>query len=578
MRIPQSLALLTTMLTVALVLGGCATQGIHPAPVPHAAVAGPLDTPQARASYHIMVGTLAASHRQPKLAAEQYLAATRAVPNAQLSTQATALALMANDDPLALEAATELARQKPTDPNALGTLLDLAVRNDQIDTAVDAGKRLLQLDPTQLDKTYRQIAETLSEGPDLLHARTARQTMTQLVALHEDAAGAHYALGLLALRQRNGTIAAQQAERTLQLGGNASQGTFLLVAARVLQGRLTDADHLVRHSGSQLPGRTSDALQLGYAEILLKYGQTEHARTWLSGLLARRPNNADLRILLARVDISLNRPDDALRTLAPVSHSDTKQEGSIELELGRIAELRRDYPQAITHYQRAASEGQNLQAGVQEALVLGKTGKVEQARNLLLALAQAYPEQVPALVTAESQVLLDAGKGKQALTVLDDALQDLPDAPGLVYQRALIYDRLGEAQKAEAGLRSLLAKAPDDPSYLNGLGFVLTEHNPPDQLGEAHQLIAKALSMAPDNAAVIDSMGWVLYRQGHAEQALPYLHRAYALSDDPEVAAHLITVLAATGNTRAARQTLKHALTRDPHNAALQRAAKSLPL
>lgn len=580
MRISPHPALPVIALSAGLVLAGCAnTNSRAPTPAPTvSAVAGPLATAQARARFHILVGTMAADHRQPKRAAEQFLAATREVPDSSLAAQAAALAVIAHDDALALAATQELANQKPNDPRALGALLELAVRNDKADTAFAAGQKLLKHSPHGLADTYHGIAEILSQPAVLTHAKIAAQVMQRLVTLHDDQSAAHYASSLLALRQHDADTATAEAKRAVKLAPGDANATMLLIAVLVQQGQLSKA----RQTLATLVARTHDQptqkLRFGYAQILFKYGRYQHARTVLLAVLDHDHDtkNTDALLLLSEADLRLNRLDEATATLGHIPKGDAKRDALVQYYLGRIAETRRDYPSALAHYKRAAGGSMGMAAGLQQARVLSLMHKPQQANETLAVLAQTHPNHVEEIIAAQSQILLEAGKQKQALAVIDQALNSLPNSAGLIYQRALIYDQSGRVHDAETALRQLVAKHPHDPRYLNGLGFVLAEHNAPDQLAEAHRLIAKALRMNPDNPAVIDSMGWVLFRQGHARKALPYLHRAYTLFNDPEIAAHLATVLGATGDEDAAQRTLQKALARNPGNKALEKAAQAL--
>ena len=87
-------------------------------------------------------------------------------------------------------------------------------------------------------------------------------------------------------------------------------------------------------------------------------------------------------------------------------------------------------------------------------------------------------------------------------------------------------------------------------------------------------MIAKALSLAPDDPFIMDSMGWVQYRLGKLPEALQTLENAYRLKDDPEIAAHLGEVLWMMDRKDDARRVLREAIKRYPDNAVLAGAVK----
>ena len=94
------------------------------------------------------------------------------------------------------------------------------------------------------------------------------------------------------------------------------------------------------------------------------------------------------------------------------------------------------------------------------------------------------------------------------------------------------------------------------------------------RLQEARELIEKALSLAPEDPYILDSMGWVLYRQGDLKPALGYLERSLARRDDPEVVAHIGEVLWALGRRDEAQKVLREGLAKSPDNESLRAAAK----
>src|SRR5690625_6906491 len=115
----------------------------------------------------------------------------------------------------------------------------------------------------------------------------------------------------------------------------------------------------------------------------------------------------------------------------------------------------------------------------------------------------------------------------RAEALLDQALSDHPDNSDLRYSRAILHERNDRPDDAQRDLRHILTYDPNNASALNALGYIMANNN--QNLEEAEQLIRKALALVPDEPAIMDSMGWVLYRQGHPEAALPYLQNAMAL-------------------------------------------------
>ena len=132
----------------------------------------------------------------------------------------------------------------------------------------------------------------------------------------------------------------------------------------------------------------------------------------------------------------------------------------------------------------------------------------------------------------------------------------------------------GEFKANAAAMQSLVDDHPDDAGLLNALGYLLTDEM--DRHVEAHGYLQKALAAEPDNPAIIDSMGWVLFNLGEHEAALGYLERAFEMYPDPEVAAHIVDVQLALGNEDAAQQLLRESLKEHPDSPHLQELRQRL--
>ncbi|HQW19516.1 MAG TPA: tetratricopeptide repeat protein [Rhodocyclaceae bacterium] len=171
------------------------------------------------------------------------------------------------------------------------------------------------------------------------------------------------------------------------------------------------------------------------------------------------------------------------------------------------------------------------------------------------------------LLIAEAQLLVEFKRDTEAFDLLDKALASQPEEPDLLYETSLIAERLNRFDVLERNLRKLILLKPEDPRAYNALGYSLADRSL--RLDEAQQLIDKALSLAPNDAYIIDSKGWLLYRRGETAAATETLQKAFDLRSDPEIAAHLGEVLWVSGNHDEARKTWKDAAKTSPSNQVL---------
>jgi tetratricopeptide (TPR) repeat protein len=182
--------------------------------------------------------------------------------------------------------------------------------------------------------------------------------------------------------------------------------------------------------------------------------------------------------------------------------------------------------------------------------------------------ARSHPQRGPEVVAARAGLASSLGDEKRAIAILDEGIARYPDVVDLGMARVFAYERLGRHDAAIKELRRMLAERPGDAVLENALGYTLADQD--RHLDEAQRLVGAALTQMPDSAAVLDSMGWLLFRQGRLPEALKYLQRASDLGEETEIDLHLGEVQWAMGDRDAARTTWRQALERQPDNEELK--------
>jgi Flp pilus assembly protein TadD len=188
--------------------------------------------------------------------------------------------------------------------------------------------------------------------------------------------------------------------------------------------------------------------------------------------------------------------------------------------------------------------------------------------------AEDHPGQEVQFTIAEAQLLRDANRAPDAYKLLAEALKEDPEQPELLYDFALTAEKLEKYDVLERNLRKLIEVKPDHAHAYNALGYSFAERN--TRLGEARKLIEKALELSPDDYFIIDSLGWVQYREGDLKGAAQTLRRAYDGRPDAEIGAHLGEVLWVMGDRTEANRVWQESLKSAPDNETLQKTIKRL--
>ena len=526
-------------------------------------------SPQAQAQYHVMVGEMAAQRRQPELAAQEFLKALEIQPDPELAMRAASLALSARNEPLALQAAKRWQELAPDEADPREAVARLALRAGKRDETLKQCEALIRGHAGGPEEGFRQVAQVLAQ--ESTRKDDGLAIMEQLRSKWPELAGAWHAQSLLALRFGNVELAERSAREALRLSAGSRETLLLLTGVLVKKGDIAGADAAM---AELLKGGGDPAeLRMGYARLLLESEQIDAAHREFAAALAAKPDAHEARFALGLLELERENMDGAephFRAL--LAAPDFKQRGAYYL--GRIEEVRKHPAQALTWYEQVTEGDQAVEAVTRRAIALGKLGKLADGRRLMADMRRELPMYATRFYLAEGELLLEAEAGGEALALYDHALKESPGEKDLLYGRSLVHERLKNVGAAEADLRSIIAADNDDARAMNALGYMLTVHT--QRLDEARKLVTRALEITPDDAAVIDSLGWIEFRQGRHREARTLLEKAFGKVKDPEIAAHLGEVLWTLGERDRARAVWQAALTRDPEHRVLRDTVQRL--
>ena len=331
------------------------------------------------------------------------------------------------------------------------------------------------------------------------------------------------------------------------------------------------ADQLERLTTSD-PAQAEAWLTLGALRIEL--GQPAGAREALERHVALQ----EKRMAEARIDDEDDNP-------AAAERAQRRQDATLQsltqawLMLAQVAEQQRDFPAAQRWLEKVAEHAQTAGESpssltLRRASLLSREGRTAEARALIAGLPSGSPEELRIKVMAETEVLREARQWDEAWRVLDAAQSRLPAEPDLLYEKSMIAEKLARFDEMERLLREVMRLKPDHHHAYNALGYSLADRRV--RLPEARDLIAKALSLAPGDPFITDSLGWAEYRLGNVQEAARLLREAWQRRPDTEIGAHLGEVLWVMGQQDDARRVWKEAQERDAANEVLQETLRRL--
>jgi tetratricopeptide (TPR) repeat protein len=316
----------------------------------------------------------------------------------------------------------------------------------------------------------------------------------------------------------------------------------------------------------------SREVRLAYARMLVSANQFDEAREQFTVLTGEMPDNADVHVAAGLLSLQMGDPDRAETYLTRALDQGYRDSELVRYYLGQVAEERKQDALAINRYESVAKGEYLVSARTRHAGILARQDKLDDALNLLRATEATNDGQRIQLIQAEANLLRDAKKHEAVYKLLDKAVSQQPDHVDLLYDRAMAAEKINKLDVTEADLRKVIKLKPDYAHAYNALGYTLVDKT--DRLNEAAELLEKALSLAPDDAFILDSMGWMHYRKGNLDKAREYLDRAWKLRQDPEIAAHLGEVLWMKGSRDEASRLWDTSLQSNPGNEALLETLK----
>lgn len=516
--------------------------------------------------YQMLLAEIADGRGDFHFAAGAYADLARSTRDPRIARRAAEIAIYARQPATALEMAKLWAEIDPKSPQARQMLVGLLLVAQRFDEATPHLAKLLALEGDHVGDALLRLNYLLSRYPDKAAAALLIDRLTQP---YENLAEAHFARAQADENAGNDARALAEIGRAQKLRPDWEPA--VLFEAQILQkSSHAKALGVLRRYLDVHP--KARQVRLAYARALVGEKHFAEARREYSVLLDANKDDQEAVYAVALLSLQLNDLAAAESGFKRLLDLDVGDANVARFYLGQIAEQGKHPEEALSWYDKVTPGEQYLAANVRAAALLAKQGKLEAGRKSLQQAAVADPSERVSLLIAESQLLNEAGRTADAFDLLDGALAAQPEQPELLYETALLADKLGRYEVLERNLRKLIKLQPDHAQAYNALGYSLAERNL--DLDEAQRLIDKALALSPDDAFILDSKGWVLYRRGDSDGALGYLQKAYSLRPDPEIAAHLGEVLWMLGRHDEAEKTWNEAIRAHPGNEALAATIK----
>jgi tetratricopeptide (TPR) repeat protein len=518
-----------------------------------AAVEGPESQTQAFI-YQYLLGDMAWRRGDLKLASEAMAQAAQISGDKETILRAYALALEAGRPAIAVEMAEQMLKLETDTVRAQAMLLRAHIAGDQPDDVYRDLVNLLEQSGADMDVVVRYVGEALGSVPD---PGRWLGVMQRLADHLPDKPEVHLVRSFIAHRAGQFGQADASLDRALELRPGWEEAAIFRLSWWNDAGKQEAIKTFAEKFLTAYPDR--GRFQLGFARLLVQWGDNHAALKQFQHLVEREPENSDVLLAAGLLYLQEKQYQPAAEIFRRYLELEPGADQA-RFYLARIAREEQRYQAALEWLSGVYGERYYLEAQLTISRIMADQGQLDEAlTHLSKIMPRSVAEQVQ-IYLAEEQLLRDADQMDQALALLNAALVDLPDDPDLLYARGLVTAQLRRLAEHERDMRRLIELQPKNAHAYNALGYTLADQS--IRLDEALALINKAIELQPGDPFILDSLGWVQYRLGNYGLAVASLRKAFELRSDPEIAAHLGEVLWAQGRFEEARDVwdlgLKH--------------------
>jgi tetratricopeptide (TPR) repeat protein len=526
--------------------------------------------------FYTVTGEIALARGEPHVAALQYAAAAAHETDLGLIKRAADVTSETLQPTLAAQVAARWIYLDPTSKDAQRAAARAALALYKVDAAAAHYRIVLTSSPAGVDAEFVELETDLGGEGNIF---SARALMDQLTAYFPASPAARRLQGITAMRADDPAAAVRDLTAALSSDvpsadeAQAAERKDLiqsLARARVLSG---DVDAPLEQARATLASQDTPSNRFDYAVLLMTAQRSDQAAEQLKILAGDAESKPVALRMLGLIEFQQGHLEAASARFKQLLKTEKFLDDAFYY-LGLIEERNGDPERALRLYAQVQS-GENVVPALMRAAALLQThGAPGAADELFDRLIEDEPRRAPEILTARARGYAQSKDYPKAMAVLDQGAVKYPDSADLRYARASLYEEQGQIDDAINELTLVVKSRPNDPAALNALGFTLADHD--KQLARARKMIERAHSAAPKNAAIQDSLGWVLFRQGYAAQALPYLTAAYADDHDGDIAAHLGEVLWQLGMPDEAERVWSEAGALDADNQLLKSTRKRL--
>ncbi len=433
------------------------------------------------------------------------------------------IAIEQEDLSAALEIATHWVLQEPKDVPALFYLSHIALKSHKYELAAETLDKILKIDPNaELEEILASISpEQASDREDLIRAlkTSSEKNNPSILVL------------IAGLKAQNGQLEDALDTINLALKKRPKATSYILMKANLLNALGDQQATLAWYEKASKKYKNNYDIQIAGAKFLVKQNRNIDALNRLENIIKKWPKQEEALFIAGLTSIDLKEYEKAEKYLVELRSSNQYQNEAYYY-LAVNAERKEHYETAKAYYRLVDGSLYSISRRSMIS-IFAKQNQLSDALRFLTQERVNYPHQASFLYQAQAEILMMMNNKKAALRLLDEAIKNIPDDPELIYAEVLLLDAHVDKEKLDKLLQNLLEIEPNNPAYLNAYAYTLALQN--RNLKEARQIAEHAADLAPEQASILDTLGYITYLQNDFSAAAKALKKAYELSTSVKI-------------------------------------------
>jgi len=519
--------------------------------------------------YLLMTAEIAGQRNRYGVALDGYLEAAKRVEDVRVAERAAKIGLYLKDNKRTSEAVSIWLDQDGSNLTARKIAVLSALKGSDKELAVKHLIKMLEDDPAGFEGTLLELVRLMGkEG----RADFVFEVLEGIAAKHPDQAVVFFVQSMLAGQLNKGEVARDKVAHALSLQPDWDKALILHAQLSAQNRQYESARIGLEKVLTQSPDNNKVRKLLG--QVLMKMNKLDRAEAVYQEILQTEEEDGESQFALALISLQQKKEQKAEVYLKKLVNK-RGWDAQASFYLGRIAFNNSKFDESLTWFDKVTQGPYRYEASMAAVSVLLQQSNFEEVDSRVLQLSKDFPQKKVQILLLQAEVYTKQKKYQKTFDVLSKGLKSFPEHRDLLYGRALIAEKVDRLAILESDLKKILVKNPKDVAVLNALGYTLVDRT--DRYNEADEYLTKALELSPGNALIMDSMGWLRFKQGRMEASLVLLKAAYEKQAENEIAIHLAEVLHVLGRAKEAADIINKAVEKTPEDEYLLKFKQRFP-